>query len=121
VESVQKQRGRKVNAEVRGSRGRLSRAKSVVTSPALPFAWAEVVLLDQIVISAVMASNEVLPTAWVACALPRDRVIATGIVVPQGGPPRRRTSIPWRPEWFQGELLAWFLRGLCRANEVVPR
>jgi hypothetical protein len=45
-----------------------------------------------------------------------DRVIATASGVPLGGPPRRKTSKTRRPEWFQGELLAWLLRGLCRVT-----
>jgi hypothetical protein len=53
--------------------------------------------------------------------LPCDRVIATAIAVLLGGPPRMKTMIPRRPKWFQGEPLAWFLRGLCRANQGAPR
>jgi len=92
----------------------------VVTSPALPFAEVEVLAFEQVAVSAVVSSKEVLPAAGVEEVVPSAQVVATALVV-RWGPPRKETMIPRRPGWFPGEPKKLFLRGLCRATEVVPR
>ena len=54
----------------------------MVASPVLPLAEVEVLVLEQVGVSAVVLRKEVVPVAQVACVLPCDPAIAAAVVVP---------------------------------------
>ena len=96
-----------------------SRANSVVTSPALPLATVEVVPLAQVLVSAVVPSNQVLPAAGVAHVLPYARALAIRASLRERAT-ADKDQYTAAARVVPGRANRAVPRGLCRANEVVP-